>query len=113
MSWTVYEYIFPSGKVYIGITSNINNRWANKGRDMSKALLARIKNANYTNIFRRKIIQYDLNNNIINEFSSITEAANFLNKTRGSIQNCLAGRTKTAFGYNWKYKDGGNNFERE
>ena len=31
MSWTVYEHISPSGKVYIGITSNIDNRWANKG----------------------------------------------------------------------------------
>ena len=86
---------------------------AAKGRDMTKARLARIRNANYTNTFRRKIIQYDLNDNAINEFSSITEAANFLNKTRGSIQNCLAGKTKTAFGYNWKYKDGGNNLERE
>ena len=54
---------------------------------------------------------YGLNDNVINEFASITEAANFLNKTRGSIQNCLAGKTKTAFGYNWKYKDGGNNLE--
>ena len=86
---------------------------AAKGRDMTKARLARIRNANYTNTFRRKIIQYDLNDNVINEFSSITEATNFLNKTSHSIQNCLAGRTKTAFGYNWKYKDGGNNLERE
>ena len=84
---------------------------AAKGRDMTKARLARIRNANYTNTFRRKIIQYDLNDNVINEFSSITEATNFLNKTSRSIQNCLAGRTKTAFGYKWKYKDGGNSLE--
>ena len=82
-----------------------------KGRDMSKALAARLKNSNYNNAFRRKVIQYDLNNNIINEFSSITEATNFLNKTSHSIHNCLAGRTKTAFGYKWKYKDGGNSID--
>ena len=29
----------------------------------------------------------------------------FLNKTSKAIQNCLAGRTKTAFGYIWKYKE--------
>lgn len=80
---------------------------AAKGRDMSKALLARLKKANYTNIVRKRIIQYDLNNNIINEFPSITEATKSLNKTSHSIQNCLTGRTKTAFGYKWKYKDGG------
>lgn len=81
---------------------------AAKGRDMSKVILARIKKANYTNIHRKQVIQYDLNNNIINEFPSITEATKFLNKTSRAIQNCLAGRAKTAFGYIWKYKDGGN-----
>ena len=78
---------------------------AAKGRDMRKALLARIKNANYKNTYRRHIAQYDLNGNYINEFTSIQEAMNFLNKTSKAIQNCLAGRTKTAFGYIWKYKE--------
>ena len=78
---------------------------AAKGRDMSKALLARIKNANYENTYRRRIAQYDLNGNYINEFTSIQEAMKFLNKTSKAIQNCLAGRTKTAFGYIWKYKE--------
>lgn len=81
---------------------------AAKGRDMSKVILARIKKANYANIHRKQVVQYDLNNNIINEFPSITEATKFLNKTSRAIQNCLAGRAKTAFGYIWKYKDGGN-----
>lgn len=30
-SWTVYKHISPSGKVYIGITSNVKNRWAARG----------------------------------------------------------------------------------
>ena len=30
-SWTVYEHISPSGKVYVGITSNVKRRWAANG----------------------------------------------------------------------------------
>lgn len=31
MSWSLYRHISPSGKVYVGITSNITRRWAAKG----------------------------------------------------------------------------------
>lgn len=31
MSWIVYKHVSPSGKVYVGITSNIKNRWAADG----------------------------------------------------------------------------------
>lgn len=30
--WVVYKHISPSGKVYIGITSNIKRRWEGKGK---------------------------------------------------------------------------------
>ena len=30
-SWTVYKHISPNGKVYVGISSNIKNRWAADG----------------------------------------------------------------------------------
>lgn len=30
-SWTVYKHISPSGKVYVGISSNVKNRWAANG----------------------------------------------------------------------------------
>ena len=30
-SWTVYKHISPSGKVYVGISSNVKNRWAGNG----------------------------------------------------------------------------------
>ena len=29
--WTVYKHVSPSGKVYVGISSNIKNRWAASG----------------------------------------------------------------------------------
>ena len=79
-----------------------------KNRDMTKAIEAS-RNATFDRGKgkRKAILQCDLDGNIINEFSSITEAMNFLNKTSRSIANCLAGRAQTAFGYTWKYKVGG------
>ena len=52
---------------------------------------------------RKKVIQLDLNGNIVNEFVSMTEA----NKTTGislvGISACCTGRNKTSGGYKWKY----------
>lgn len=55
----------------------------------------------------KKIIQYDLNGNKINEFGSAREAGRFLgneNKYR-SISNCLSGKTKSSLGFIWKYEE--------
>lgn len=30
-NWTVYKHVSPSGKVYVGISSNVKNRWAVNG----------------------------------------------------------------------------------
>ena len=30
-TWTVYKHVSPSGKVYVGISSNIDRRWAAHG----------------------------------------------------------------------------------
>jgi hypothetical protein len=55
------------------------------------------------NNFTRKIGQYDLENNIIKEFSSIKEAMDELKiKT---IKEVLYGKKKTAGGFIWKYLD--------
>lgn len=54
---------------------------------------------------KKKIIQLDLNDNIINEFNSISEASKILNLGRSGIMQCLRERNKTAFGYKWKYKE--------
>ena len=73
-----------------------------RGRDMSKAITASRKAPR--NPFKKPVIQLDLDNNIINEFPSITAANTYLGKTSRSITNCLYGRAKTAFGYRWEYK---------
>lgn len=49
------------------------------------------------------IIQLDLEGNYVREWESTSQAHKELNLT--SILNCLKGRTKTAGGYKWKYKN--------
>ena len=55
----------------------------------------------------KSIEQYDLQNNKIREFKSITEACDYLGKynRQGDITACCKGKQKTAFGYIWKYKN--------
>lgn len=48
----------------------------------------------------KKIGQYDLDNNLIREWSSIKEAQQC---TGASIKHCLSGRNKTSGGFIWKY----------
>lgn len=52
-----------------------------------------------------KINQYTLNNEFIKTWGSIKDANLFLNKTGSSISNCLTGRSDTAFGFIWRYKN--------
>lgn len=51
------------------------------------------------------ILQYDLDNNFIKEYKSATEAARLLNLKNTPITNCLKGRSKTSYGFIWKYKN--------
>jgi hypothetical protein len=52
------------------------------------------------------IIQLDLNNNIIKEWTSIRQAGLELSNTNGeTIRKCLIGKQKTAYGFKWKYKE--------
>jgi len=55
----------------------------------------------------RAVEQYDLNNNKIKDFKSITEACLSLNKPGriGDINSVCLGKQKTAFGFVWKYKE--------
>ena len=50
-----------------------------------------------------KIMQYDLNNNFIQSFSSYIEAAKSLGKNKSAhIGQCVRGERKTAYGYIWR-----------
>lgn len=47
------------------------------------------------------VYQYDLENNLINSFSSYAEAGKSLGKTSAHISACARGLRKTAYGYQW------------
>ena len=53
---------------------------------------------------RKKVGQYDLENNLIQEFESLREASRQLNIDCGSISKCCRGKIKSEGGYIWKYK---------
>lgn len=53
---------------------------------------------------QKPILQYDIQDNLINEYQSAQEAGRCLNKSGNSIADCAAGKQKTAYGFKWKYK---------
>ena len=50
-----------------------------------------------------KIKQYDINNNLLNEYTSISEASRETSVTRKSISLYIREKTKIAGGFIWKY----------
>lgn len=83
------------GKIY-NVTANAIKKWC-KHYEIVK-----------DNFFHtKKIQQYDLNNNFIQEFNSITEA---MNKTNiRTIRKCLQGKVQSAGGFIWRYVNEENN----
>ncbi len=78
----------------------------NKGKKMSKESCEK-KSKSMMGIMNKPILQYDLQDNFIKEWSSISEAYLSLNKkiTNGCINLACKGKIKTAFGYKWEYKN--------
>ncbi len=78
----------------------------NKGKKMSKESSEK-KSKSMMGVMNKSILQYDLQDNFIKEWSSISEAYLSLNKkiTNGCINLACKGKIKTAFGYKWEYKN--------
>lgn len=53
---------------------------------------------------KRGVVQYDTNNNKLNEYETIASASRKSNTTISGIWSCCNGVYKTAGGYIWKYK---------
>lgn len=56
-------------------------------------------------LLRKKVIQYDKNLNLINEYDSIQDAEYKTNIKSSGICACCKSRVKTAGGYIWKYSN--------
>lgn len=78
-------------------------------KNKNRSIITEETKTKYKNRKSRKgkpILQLDKNNNIIKEFSSISEACEFINKPnrQGDITSACQGKQKTAFGFIWRYK---------
>lgn len=58
-----------------------------------------------TNKIKKAVLQLDLNNKLIKEWSSAMDAARGLSLRQGCIANCLGGRQETAYKFKWKFKN--------
>ena len=52
----------------------------------------------------KKILQYNTEGELLNEFQTLKEASNLLKCTQNGISQCLRGKSKTIKGYIFKYK---------
>lgn len=53
----------------------------------------------------KAVVQLDKNNNYMQEYKSIKDAANAVNISRTHLVSALKGRSKSAAGFIWKYKE--------
>jgi hypothetical protein len=90
-------------KISEGLKGHIS---PNKGKKQSKETCDK-KSKSMMGVMNKSIFQYDLQDNFIKEWSSVSEAYLSLNKkiTNGCINLACKGKIKTAFGYKWKYKN--------
>ena len=59
----------------------------------------------YKSSKQKKVCQYTKNMEYIKTFDSVTDAANFVNKTKSQLSMCCRGRTPSCGGYIWRYKE--------
>ena len=53
----------------------------------------------------KSVLQFDLNDNFIKEYSSINQAKRETGFNSSDISSCCKGKRKTAHGFKWKYKN--------
>lgn len=112
--WITFNGDIPAG---YQINHKDENRLNNKLDNLE--LMTAIENVRYgTGIARRAITQrnthnskcilcFDKQENFIQEFPSIHEAARWVNVKHGdsNIFQCCTGKAKSAYGFVWKYKE--------
>lgn len=53
----------------------------------------------------KPVLQYDKQNNFIQEWESASEAARHLSKSSSAISECCSGKRKSIYGFVWKFKN--------
>ena len=55
--------------------------------------------------YAKKVLQYDLNNNLIAEYNSLQDASKQTGFCKSGIGNCCNGKAHTCNGFRWKYDE--------
>ena len=85
---------------------NYGNSWTAEQKKLQSEKLKGRKRSEETLLkIRKPILQYDIDGNFIKEWISLSEAANTLDIYVGCINNCLRNRSKSSYGFVWKYKN--------
>lgn len=98
---------FKIGNKQKGISKNKGKQSPNKGKfhHVSEETKQKMRKPKLT---KEKhfvpILQYTLQDNLIKEWSSIKEAAEFYKTDSGTLCQCLKGRIPTVKKFKWKYK---------
>lgn len=91
-------------KTYLGYIWLFENDYIENGLNLEYYL-------NRKHIVPTSVVQIDKNNNFINEYKSIYDAASKTNIKQQNIQRCCAKKCKTAGGFKWIYKEQYYNLE--
>ena len=123
-SKNVYQYDKKSGKylktfkncteaaLFINQPAKSNTSIAYCARGMCKSAYGYIWSYEKMDIINKiaevynPVLQYDLNDNFIKEYKNCKKAAEENNfKSYSAIFNCATNKTKTSYGYKWKFKN--------
>lgn len=88
------------------ISENCKKRWENLTDSQKENFIKSIQEGRKIAIekYKRPVLQYDLNNNFIKEFESLTEATKAFNKSSSGNLHKVLNNGHKLYGYYWKYK---------
>lgn len=81
-----------------------NNKASNLEWVTAKENMAHAYKTGLINHYKRKVLQLDENNNVLNKFSSLKEAAECVGGSKCGICDACKGRRVRSYGYKWKYE---------
>jgi group I intron endonuclease len=92
-------------KISLGNTGKRHSEEVNKSKGR-KGKVSPMKGVFSENHHRSvKVLQFDLNDNLIKEWNSLMDIKRELNFHIGNVSSCLKGNLKTYKKYKWKYKN--------